>query len=267
MRRVPVMLSIAGSDPSGGAGVQADLKAASALGVYGACVLTALTVQNTVGVTGVHAVPAAFVADQYRAVVTDLDVRAVKIGMLGAAETAAAVAGVLTELPVPHVVLDPVMIATSGDRLVPEETIRVIREELAPLCTVITPNLPETAALTGGAEPTDRASMIAAGRELLTLGPAAVLVKGGHLGGETSDDVLVTAGGVHDLPADRVHTPNTHGTGCTLSSAIAARLTCGDDLPTAVTAAKDYLTRALRAGAALEFGAGSGPVDHLWPVR
>src|SRR5699024_3928559 len=171
MSRVPVMLSIAGSDPSGGAGVQADLKAASALGVYGACVLTALTVQNTVGVTGVHAVPAAFVADQYRAVVTDLDVRAVKIGMLGAAETAAAVAEVLTELPVPHVVLDPVMIATSGDRLVPEETIRVIREELAPLCTVITPNLPETAALTGGAEPTDRASMIAAGRELLTLGP------------------------------------------------------------------------------------------------
>jgi len=257
----PVMLTIAGSDPSGGAGIQADLKTAGALGVYGATVITALTAQNTLGVTGIHAVPAAFIVDQYVSVVEDLDVRAVKIGMLGTVEVVEAVASVLRSHPVPAVVLDPVMVATSGDRLVPEDAVAAIRELLLPLATVVTPNVPEAEVLTGvriGA-PDD---LETAGRALLRLGPAWALVKGGHLDGERSTDVLVSASGVTHLDAPRVRTTHTHGTGCTLSSAIASYLVRGDDVPDAVASAKAYLTRAIVAGSALRVGRGNGPVDH-----
>ena len=261
MTRTPVMLTIAGSDPSGGAGIQADLKTASALGVYGATVITALTVQNTRGVTGIHAVPIRFVADQYDAVVTDLDVRAVKIGMLGAADVVETVAAMLRRHPVPAVVLDPVMVATSGDRLVPEDAVEAIRELLVPLATLVTPNVPEVEVLTGvGVGSPD--DLEAAARALLGLGPGAVLAKGGHLEGDRCVDVLVSGQGVHRLDSSRVHTRHTHGTGCTLSSAIAAYLVQGCDLVEAVTSAKDYLHRALVAGATLELGRGNGPVDH-----
>ncbi|KQX76265.1 MULTISPECIES: bifunctional hydroxymethylpyrimidine kinase/phosphomethylpyrimidine kinase [Aeromicrobium] len=265
MTRTPVMLSVAGSDPSGGAGIQADLKTASAIGVYGAAVLTALTVQNTLGVTGIHAVPARFVADQYASVVTDLDVRAVKIGMLGGADVVEAVASMLREHPVPVVVLDPVMVATSGDRLVPEDAVAAIRELLVPLASVVTPNVPELAVLTGlpVASPDD---LEAAARALLGAGPGAVLAKGGHLDGDRCTDVLVTADGAHHLDASRVRTRHTHGTGCTLSSAIASYLVLGLDLVDAVTSAKAYLHRALVAGASLELGGGNGPVDHRVPA-
>lgn len=261
MSRTGVMLGIAGSDPSGGAGIQADLKTAAALGVYGATVVTALTAQNTLGVTGVHAVPARFVAEQYRAVVTDLDVRAVKIGMLGSVEVVQTVAAMLREHPVPAVVLDPVMVATSGDRLVPEDAAAAIRELLVPLASLVTPNVPEAEVLTGlGIGSVD--DLEHAGRAMLALGRGAVLAKGGHLDGDRCIDVLVTAGGARRLESPRVRTRHTHGTGCTLSSAIASYVVRGHDLPDAVTSAKDYLTRALVAGAVLELGRGSGPVDH-----
>ena len=261
MTRTGVMLSIAGSDPSGGAGIQADLKTAAALGVYGATVVTALTAQNTLGVTGVHAVPATFVREQYEAVVADLDVRAVKIGMLGSVDVVRAVAAMLREHPVPAVVLDPVMVATSGDRLVPEDAAAAIRELLVPLASLVTPNVPEAEVLTGlGIDSPD--DLETAARALLALGPGAVLAKGGHLAGEVCVDVLVSGAGTRRLESPRVRTRNTHGTGCTLSSAVASYLVRGHDLPDAVTSAKDYLTRALVAGAGLELGHGSGPVEH-----
>jgi hydroxymethylpyrimidine/phosphomethylpyrimidine kinase len=261
MSRTPVMLSIAGSDPSAGAGAQADLKTASALGVYGATVLTALTAQNTLGVTGIHPVPSAFVAEQYLAVVQDLDVRAVKIGMLGTAEVVETVAAMLRKHPVPAVVLDPVMVATSGDRLVPEDAVEAIRDLLLPLASVVTPNVPEAAVLTGLPVRTHD-DLDRAGRALLGLGAAAALVKGGHLDGDRSIDVLVSSGRTERLEAPRVRTRHTHGTGCTLSSAIASYLVRGQDLSEAVASAKAYLTRALVAGATLELGHGTGPVDH-----
>lgn len=261
MSRTQVMLSIAGSDPSGGAGIQADLKTASALGVYGATVITALTVQNTQGVTDIHPVPVDFIAAQYRSILEDLDVGAVKIGMLGSVEVVQTVAQMLQEYPVPAVVVDPVMVATSGDRLVPEDAVAAIRELLLPLATVLTPNAPEAEVLAGRAVASE-ADMEAVGRALLALGAEHVLVKGGHLLGENSIDVLVSHHGVHRLSAPRVDTANTHGTGCTLSSAIASYLVRGESVMDAVTLAKDYLTRAIIAGVALEVGHGHGPVDH-----
>lgn len=262
MRPVPVMLSIAGSDPSGGAGIQADLKTATALGVYGATVVTAVTVQNTLGVTGVTPLPLDVVADQYLAVVDDLDVRAVKIGMLGDARMVDRVATLLTERPVPAVVLDPVMVATSGHRLVPEDAVAAMRERLLPLATVVTPNVPEAQVLADFVIDSDD-DLEAAGRAVLALGPQHVLVKGGHLDGPLSTDVLVSATGAQRFDAPRVDTPHTHGTGCTLSSAIAAHLVRGHALPDAVAGAKAFLTQALAAGADLRVGHGGGPVDHL----
>lgn len=265
MSRTPVMLTVAGSDPSGGAGIQADLKTASALGVYGATVITALTVQNTRGVTGIHAVPADFIAAQYRSVVDDLDVLAVKIGMLGSVEVVQTVAKMLRERPVPAVVLDPVMVATSGDRLVSEEAVTAIRDLLLPLATVVTPNAPEAEVLTGRTV-ASLDELEAAGRALLELGPQYVLAKGGHLVGADSVDVLVSDSGVRRLSAPRVQTRNTHGTGCTLSSAIAAYLVRGESMADAVASAKAYLTRAIVAGADREVGHGNGPVDHGVPA-
>lgn len=265
VRNLPIMLSIAGSDPSGGAGIQADLKTATAFQVYGAAVITSLTVQNTRGVAGIHEVPADFVADQARAVLDDLDVAAIKIGMLAAPKIAGAVAAVLAEHPDIPVVLDPVMVATSGDRLVTAETTAVIIERLLGLATVITPNLPETGALLGAAAPDNPADMITAAARLRELGTGAALVKGGHLTGrDVSIDVLADADGVSRFEGPWIDTPNTHGTGCTLSSAIASRLAMGDQLRDAVRAARDYLAGALQSGAGLHVGHGSGPVDHLW---
>ncbi|MEP6631673.1 MAG: bifunctional hydroxymethylpyrimidine kinase/phosphomethylpyrimidine kinase [Lapillicoccus sp.] len=264
--RVPVMLTIAGSDSSGGAGIQADLKTAVAFGVYGASVVTALTAQNTLGVHGILPVTPAFVVAQYEAVVTDLDVRAVKIGMLGDAALVGAVADMLQRHPVPAVVLDPVMVATSGDRLVPDEAVEAIRTRLLPLATVVTPNRPEAEALTG-VRVGDADGMTRAAHALLALGAGAVLVKGGHSDGDDADDLLVSAEGEQWFRARRVDTAHTHGTGCTLSSAVAAGLARGASLPDAVATAKAYLTRALESGALQTVGAGPGPVDHLVDQR
>ncbi|MDQ3627587.1 MAG: bifunctional hydroxymethylpyrimidine kinase/phosphomethylpyrimidine kinase [Actinomycetota bacterium] len=262
MNRVSAFLTVAGSDPSGGAGIQADLKTASALGVYAGAVLTSLTVQNTQGVFGVHQVPAGFVADQLVAVLDDLEVRAVKIGMLGTAEVAHTVADVLlARAEPPQVVLDPVMVSTSGHRLVDDDTVIAIRNRLLPLADVVTPNIPEAATLLGLPVVTDLA---AAGGELRTLGARAALVKGGHGDGPTSTDVLVDARGVLELAAPRINTPHTHGTGCTLSSAVGALLVRGLPLRTALREAKAYLTAAMRAGATVRVGHGCGPVDHLY---
>jgi hydroxymethylpyrimidine/phosphomethylpyrimidine kinase len=264
--RVPVFCTVAGSDPSGGAGVQADIKTASALGVYAAACLTSLTVQDTRGVRGVHAVPGAFVAEQLSAVLDDLDVRALKIGMVATAEVAESVARVLESRDRrPLVVLDPVMVATSGDLLLADDAVAVVRERLLPLADLVTPNAPEAAALLGIVPDrvVDVAGLAEAGRRLVELGASAALVKGGHLGGPRSVDVLVDASGTRRLSAERVDTPNSHGTGCTLASAVAARLVHGDPVPVAVDAAKRYLTEALRAGAGLTVGHGSGPVAHF----
>lgn len=260
----PVMLTVAGSDPSGGAGIQADLKTATTLGTYGAAVITSLTVQNTTGVSGIYPIPGDFVAQQYRSVLSDLDVRAVKIGMLGTAEVVSALAESMREYPVPHVVLDPVMVAASGDRLVPLDAISAIRDELLPLATVVTPNLAETAVLLDEPTPKTVEQMISSARRLVAYGSQSALVKGGHLRQGNSIDVLADETGAREFTASRVDTPNTHGTGCTLSSAIAAYLALGRELPAAVEGAKEYISAALRSAAGWRLGAGSGPVDHLW---
>lgn len=262
------VLSIAGSDPSGGAGIQADLKAFSARGVYGMAALTALTAQNTQGVSSVHAVPAPFVAEQIRAIFADVRVDAVKIGMIATAEIAAAVADAL----VPHrdipVVLDPVMIAKGGSPLLAANAVDVLTRRLLPLATLLTPNLPEAAALLHEPEATDRETMARQAKALLRLGPLAVLIKGGHLEGGESPDVLASSTGLTWFEASRIPTKNTHGTGCTLSSALAAELAKGTTLAEAVAVAKQYLAGAVAAADTLSVGSGHGPVQHfhaLWP--
>jgi hydroxymethylpyrimidine/phosphomethylpyrimidine kinase len=265
--RARTALSIAGSDPSGGAGIQADLKAFSARGVYGMAVLTALTAQNTQGVSGVHLVPPGFVADQIAAIRADLPVDAVKIGMIAGAGTARAVAAALAGLPAP-VVLDPVMVAKGGHPLLPAEAVAAVREALLPLAAVITPNLPEAAALLGCPPAQDRTGMEAQARALMALGPRAVLLKGGHLEGEDSPDLLLTPAGALWLEGARTPTRNTHGTGCTLSAALAAELAKGADLPRAARAAKDFTARAIAAADGLGLGQGHGPTHHFhafWP--
>ncbi len=259
----PVVLSIAGSDPSGGAGIQADLKTATALGVYSASVLTALTAQNTHGVQGIHAVPVPFVLQQLRSVLDDLDVRAIKIGMLGDPALVEALADALADVDAP-IVLDPVMVATSGDVLVPEAAVEAIVERLVPLAAVLTPNVPE-AELLGGVRVESVTDLEAAGTALLRRGARSVLVKGGHLSGASAVDVLVRrdAAAALRFTHGRVETPHTHGTGCTLSSAIAARLAAGDELEAAIERARAFLLEALRSGAGRRVGGGRGPVDHL----
>jgi hydroxymethylpyrimidine/phosphomethylpyrimidine kinase len=260
---IPNVLSIAGVDPSGGAGVLADVKAISANGAYAMGVVTALTAQNTQGVTGVELVVPEFVARQIDAVFDDICVDAVKIGMVATAEIARAVAAALRRHGARHVVLDPVMIAKSGDRLLAADAVAAIRDELIPLAEVITPNLPEAAALLGRPEAADVAAMRTMATELLALGSAAVLLKGGHLAGNDATDVLADAGGLAEFTAPRVATKNTHGTGCTLSSAIAALLPV---MPRAeaIHAAKAYLTEALRHADDLAVGSGHGPVRHFF---
>ncbi|MCJ2134497.1 bifunctional hydroxymethylpyrimidine kinase/phosphomethylpyrimidine kinase [Methylobacterium sp. J-026] len=267
---VPIAVTIAGSDSGGGAGIQADLKTFSALGVYGASVITALTAQNTVGVQGIHDVPAAFVARQIDSVFSDLAVRAVKIGMLSRPAVIEAVAeGLARHAGAIPVVLDPVMVATSGDRLIADDAVAALRDRLMARADLITPNLPEAAVLLGESVAEDDAAAVAQARRLVALGARAVLIKGGHGTGRESIDHLVTADGtLRTLAAPRIATANTHGTGCTLSAAVAAGLARGLTLPEAVAGAKDYLTAALAAADRLGVGAGHGPVHHfhaLWP--
>ena len=260
-----VALTIAGSDSSGGAGVQADLKAFAACGVFGASAITALTAQNTTGVRGVHAVPAAFVVAQVEAVLDDLDVAAVKTGMLATAEVVHAVAGLAAAGRLPRLVVDPVMVASSGARLLEPDAERAYLEALLPHAEVLTPNLSEAQVLLGRSITTLDEQREAA-RALGALGPRAVLVKGGHAVAGTQDeavDVLWDGAQLRELRAGRVAGTNDHGTGCTLASALAAGLARGEDLVAAVEAAKAYVLRALAGGAGWRLGAGHGPLDHF----
>jgi hydroxymethylpyrimidine/phosphomethylpyrimidine kinase len=259
----PIAVTIAGSDSGGGAGIQADLKTFSALGVYGASVIAALTAQNTRGVTGIHDVPAAFVTAQIDAVFSDLGVGAVKIGMVSRAPVIAAIADGLARWKQNKIVLDPVMMATSGDRLLSPDAVDALKRKLLPMALVITPNLPEAAALLEAPTARSEGEMREQGERLLKLGPQAVLIKGGHDTGAESVDLLVEPTAVTRLAADRILTQNTHGTGCTLSSAIAAGLAKGLALAEAVRAAKAYATDALVAGQRLKIGSGHGPVHHF----
>jgi hydroxymethylpyrimidine/phosphomethylpyrimidine kinase len=259
----PIALTIAGSDSSGGAGIQADLKSFAALGVYGASVITALTAQNTKSVTGVQAVPPDFVAAQMDAVFSDLAVGAVKIGMLASAEIVAVVAAGLERWRASKIVLDPVMVATSGDRLLQPKGIDTLRRVLLPHALIVTPNLPEAAALLDRPPARDETEMRDQAERLRALGPRAVLIKGGHRPGPESVDLLVDETRLIRYAADRIATKNAHGTGCTLSSAIAAGLAKGRDLPDAVREAKDYVTAAIAAADRLQIGSGHGPVHHF----
>ena len=263
-----IALTIAGSDSGGGAGIQADLKTFSALGVYGCSTITALTAQNTRGVQGIHPVSPTFVRQQMDSVFSDLDVGAVKIGMLGTPEIIAAVADGLVAWKPRWIVLDPVMVAKGGDKLLLDEAIAALRERLLPLASLITPNLPEAAALLDEPLTTDREGMPALARRLQVLGPTSVLVKGGHLESEESPDLLLSGGEVRWVEGARVRTRHTHGTGCSLASAIAALLARGRPLPGAVAEAKAWLTAAITAADGLAVGHGTGPVHHfhaLWP--
>lgn len=263
---IPNILSIAGSDPSGGAGIQADLKAISANGGYAMAAITALTVQNTCGVRDAQLIAPGFVADQVRALFDDIRVDAVKIGMLGDAAITEAVADVLAGRGVP-VVLDPVMVAKGGDRLLAPEAVAALRDRLVPLATVITPNLPEAADLLDGPQATSRPDMVRQAEALLGLGCGAVLLKGGHLEGRDSPDLFLSPETCHWLEGDRVPTGNTHGTGCTLSSALATQLARLGDPLAACEAAKRYIGGAIRGASELSVGQGHGPTDHFFALR
>ena len=267
---IPNVLTIAGSDSGGGAGIQADLKTFAALGAYGCSVITALTAQNTRAVTAIHDVPAEFVAAQIDAVFEDIEIKAVKVGMLSRPEVIAAVAEGLDRWRVHKIVLDPVMVAKGGDRLLAPEAIGALRERLLPLATVVTPNLPEAGVLLDREPPGDEEGMMRAAADIrTTLGPMSVLLKGGHLAGaEDSSDLFDDGGGALRIAAPRLLTRNTHGTGCTLSSAIAAHLAHGLALRDAVRAAKEYITAAISTADQLSVGGGHGPVNHfyaIWP--
>ncbi len=259
----PVALTIAGSDSSGGAGIQADLKTFAALGVFGASAITALTAQNTRGVTGIHAVPADFVTAQIDAVFSDLDVSVVKIGMVAQAASIDAIASALSRWKPRHIVLDPVMVATSGDRLLAAEAVEALRTKLMRLASVITPNLPEAAALLDEPIARSETEIESQGRRLLGLGCRAVLIKGGHGEGAESIDYLVSADATIALAAQRVATRNTHGTGCSLSSAVAAGLAKGEDLEMAVRHAKSWISAAIASADRFSVGHGHGPVHHF----
>lgn len=263
----PVAMTIAGSDPSGGAGLQADLKTFSALGVYGTTIITALTAQNTTGVTGVMAVPPDFIRAQFAAVMSDMNVAAAKTGMLGDEATVLTVASLLKSSGLKPVVVDPVMVATSGDILLQPDAIAAVREVLIPLAALITPNLHEAARLLGVSVANTETEVRRQAEALLKLGCGAVLIKGGHGEGAEAVDILTTApGDTVRLSKPRIETKNTHGTGCTLAAAITAGLAKGQDPALACRTAKEFLWSALVSGAAMQYGAGCGPVDHLHAV-
>jgi hydroxymethylpyrimidine/phosphomethylpyrimidine kinase len=259
----PVALTIAGSDSSGGAGIQADLKTFAALGVYGASAITALTAQNTRGVTGIHLVPAEFLRAQIDAVFGDLEVGAVKIGMVAQLASIDAIVAALKRWSPRQIVLDPVMVATSGDRLLAAEAVEALRTKLIPLASIITPNLPEAAALLEESVAESEAAIERQGQKLLALGCPAVLIKGGHGQGSESIDYLIRASGSIALKAPRVATQNTHGTGCSLSSAIAAELAKGAELETAVRNAKAFVSAAIASADRFAVGHGHGPIHHF----
>lgn len=262
-----IALTIAGSDSSGGAGIQADLKTFTALGVYGASVITAITAQNTQGVQGVLTLPADIIAAQMTSIAADLAVGAIKTGMLADRTTVETVAEGLAQFRRVPLVVDPVMVATSGDVLLAPDAIDAVRTRLFPLATVVTPNLREAARLLDAAVATSEDEMEAQGRSLLALGAKAVLIKGGHSEAADATDILVFDAGSLRFSAPRIATRNTHGTGCTLAAAIAARLAEGDSLPTAVGAAKEFVWNAIETGRTLAVGKGNGPVDHLHAIR
>ncbi len=259
-----IAVTMAGSDSSGGAGIQADLKTFAALGVYGASVITALTAQNTQRVTAIHDVPADFIAAQIDAIFSDLEVNAVKIGMLSQVAAIQAVAAGLARHHARNIVLDPVMVASSGDRLLAPDAVAALRNELIPHALLVTPNLPEAAALTGANLARNEADMEAQARAILAFGVRNVLIKGGHGQGEEAVDLLIGQSEVVRLTAKRIATKNTHGTGCTLSSAIAAGLAQGRDLTAATQAAKTYVTAAIAAADRLDIGHGHGPLHHFY---
>jgi hydroxymethylpyrimidine/phosphomethylpyrimidine kinase len=260
---MPIALTIAGSDSSGGAGIQADLKTFAAFGVYGASVITALTAQNTTGVSAIHQVPQDFVTAQIDAVFGDLDVKAVKIGMVAQLATMDAIVAGLARWSPQHIVLDPVMVATSGDRLLAADAVAALRTKLIPRAALITPNLLEAAALLDEPLAVSEAAIEDQGKRLLSMGCAAVLIKGGHGQGSESIDYLVTGSGVVVLAAPRIATKNTHGTGCSLSSAIAAGLAKGEEMETAVRHAKAWVSAAIAAADRLGVGHGHGPIHHF----
>jgi hydroxymethylpyrimidine/phosphomethylpyrimidine kinase len=263
-----IALTIAGSDSSGGAGIQADLKTFAALGVYGASVITALTAQNTQGVAAILDVPPDFIVAQMDAVFSDLDIGAVKIGMLSTAAAIAAVAKGLARHRAKNIVLDPVMVASSGDRLLAADGVSALRQELVPRALIVTPNVPEAAVLTGASVARNENEIESQAREILSLGCLTVLIKGGHGEGTDSVDLLIGQGTILRLGARRIATKNTHGTGCTLSSAIAAGLAKGLELVDAVQAAKSYVTAAIAGADSLEVGqksdTGHGPLHHFY---
>ena len=259
------VLTIAGSDSGGGAGIQADLKTFAALGCYGMSAITALTAQNTVGVQAIHGVPPEFLKAQIQSVVEDIGVDAVKVGMLHSPGMVEVVAWAIAHYRLPHVVLDPVMVATSGDRLITSDTVQVLVEQLFPLASVITPNLDEAALLLGRDIPNAQA-LDAAAQDLLAMGAQAVLLKGGHLAGQEVVDLLVQAQGQADGPqrlaSPRIASRNVHGTGCTLSSATAAHLALGHSLSDAVHHARSFILSAIAQGADVSTGQGHGPLNH-----
>lgn len=264
VRRRPIALTIAGSDSSGGAGIQADLKTFSALGVYGASVITAITAQNTQGVQAVFGLPRDIVAAQMTSVAADLAVGAIKTGMLADRGTVETVADGLAAFGAVPVVVDPVMVATSGDVLLAPDAIEAVRTRLIPAATLITPNRDEAACLLDASPASSLDEMEAQGRALLGLGARAVLVKGGHAKGQDATDILVLPSGSLRFAKPRIATQNTHGTGCTLAAAAAAGLALGESLPSAVERAKSYVWGAISAGRDLAIGQGRGPVDHLY---
>jgi hydroxymethylpyrimidine/phosphomethylpyrimidine kinase len=261
---VPRALTVAGSDSGGGAGIQADLKTFQAHGVWGMTAITAVTVQNTKGVSGFQELSPETVRDQIEAVVVDIGVDAAKTGMLASVPIIEAVAEAVAETVVPNLVVDPVFVSKHGHPLLHEEAVGALRERILPLATLATPNLPEAAGLAGFPVQTPE-DMEDAGKAILDLGAEAVLVKGGHLEGGAATDLLVTAGGAEPIRGDRIETPHTHGTGCVLSASIAAHLALGEDLVDAVRKGKQFVTGAIRA--ALEIGEGIGPVDPSWTLN
>lgn len=265
MNPPPKALTIAGSDSGGGAGIQADLKTFFAHGVYGSSVLTALTAQNSLSVTGVHAVPPDFVAAQFRAVMSDIGPTAAKTGMLANKSIIQGVVESLQEFPIPSLVVDPVMVATSGDLLLEPLAVETYRTELIPLARIVTPNLPEAEALSG-MKIHGEAEMREAAKRILAMGARAVLVKGGHFTNSSqSDDLLLDEAGYKVFSAPRIASPNTHGSGCTLSAAIAAQLALGSGLHNAVMLAKEYVTGAIANS--YQVGAGHGPLNHAWRMK
>ena len=261
--RIGRVLIIAGSDSGGGAGIQADIKAVTALGGFAMTAITAVTVQNTLGVFGVHPIPLETVEAQARVVLEDLGADVIKTGMLGTAETAELAARLIVEAGLPAVV-DPVMVAKGGASLLEDRAVEAVRSVLVPQAALLTPNAPEAEALTG-LEVADADGQRRAGERLLQLGARAVLMKGGHLSGERVLDILMTPGGETVLEGERLETRHTHGTGCTLASACAAGIAQGMGLEAAVTRAWAYTAEAIRR--APGFGGGHGPLDHAWPVR